>query len=149
MWGKKQKHCDENDPADADFGDCWDFVVFDSESKLVVSLVLGARTAETAEQTFADFYFRTDGVPPRLITTDEFNAYESVILSLIGGGLGIALGVYLGGVILSSLMDIFMTPTTLGVILGFGISTGVGLFFGIYPAMKAARMDPIEALSYE
>ncbi len=75
--------------------------------------------------------------------------YESIILSLIGGGLGIALGVYLGGVILSSLMDIYMTPTTLGVILGFGISTAVGLFFGIYPAMKAARLDPIEALSYE
>lgn len=56
-------------------------MVFDAESKLVVSLVLGARTAETTEQTFADFYFRTDGVPPRLITTDEFSAYESVILS--------------------------------------------------------------------
>jgi IS1 family transposase len=81
LWEKKQKHCDENDPADADFGDCWDFVVFDAESKLVVSLVLGARIAETAEQVFADFYFRTDGVPPRLITTDEFKAYESVIIS--------------------------------------------------------------------
>jgi putative ABC transport system permease protein len=75
--------------------------------------------------------------------------YESVILALIGGALGIGLGVYLGGMILRSLMDIYMTPTTLGIILGFGISTAVGLFFGIYPAMKAARLDPIEALSYE
>lgn len=75
--------------------------------------------------------------------------YESVILSLIGGLIGVALGVYLGGYILNSLLDISMTPTTLGIILGFGISSGVGLFFGIYPALKAASLDPIKALSYE
>jgi putative ABC transport system permease protein len=75
--------------------------------------------------------------------------YESVILSLIGGALGIWLGIILGRLILTSWMDIHFSPTTLAIILGFGISTGVGLFFGIYPAMKAARMDPIKALSFE
>ena len=67
----------------------------------------------------------------------------------MGGAIGIALGVYLGRVVLVGLLDVHTTPTTLGIILGFTISAGVGLFFGIYPAMKAARLDPIKALSYE
>lgn len=75
--------------------------------------------------------------------------YEAVILSLIGGILGIGGGIYLGGVLLELMFEIDMTPTTLAIFLGFGISTGVGLFFGIYPALKAARLDPIKALSYE
>jgi putative ABC transport system permease protein len=75
--------------------------------------------------------------------------YESVFLSLTGGLIGIWLGVWLGELVLTSWMEIYYTPTALALILGFGISTGVGLFFGIYPAMKAARLDPIEALSFE
>lgn len=75
--------------------------------------------------------------------------YESLILSLGGGLLGVICGVLLGSYILRSLMDIQSTPTTLAVILGFGISTGVGLFFGMYPAVKASKLDPINALGYE
>jgi putative ABC transport system permease protein len=75
--------------------------------------------------------------------------YEALVLSLIGGFLGIVAGVNLGKLVLNSVLDIYVTPTTLAVILGFGISVGVGLFFGIYPAVKASRLDPIEALSYE
>lgn len=75
--------------------------------------------------------------------------YEAVILSLVGGLLGIVLGVQLGEYVLTTLLDIYVTPTTLAIILGFGISTGVGLFFGLYPARKAARLDPIKALTYE
>ena len=63
--------------------------------------------------------------------------------------IGVALGTYLGGLVLRSWMDIQTTPTNLAIILGFGISTGVGLFFGIYPALKASKMDPITALGYE
>ena len=75
--------------------------------------------------------------------------YESLILSLIGGGTGIITGVWVGEWMLSSLMDIYVAPTGMAIIMGAGIAIGVGLFFGIYPAMKAARYDPIKALSYE
>ena len=74
--------------------------------------------------------------------------YESLLLSLVGGSIGILIGIKLGQM-LNTLMDIQANATMLGIILGFGISTTVGLFFGIYPAMKAARLDPIKALSYE
>jgi len=75
--------------------------------------------------------------------------YESVILSLFGGIVGICFGIWIGSEMLSGWMDITITPTTMAIILGFGISTTVGVFFGIYPAMKAARLDPIKALGYE
>lgn len=75
--------------------------------------------------------------------------YESVILSLLGGGIGVFTGILAGRWMLESLMDIHVAPTGLAITIGLGISTGVGLFFGIYPAMKAARFDPIKALSYE
>lgn len=75
--------------------------------------------------------------------------YESLILSVIGGAIGMFIGIKLGETFLSSWMDIYVAPTALAITLGLGISMGVGLFFGIYPALKAARMDPIVALSYE
>ena len=75
--------------------------------------------------------------------------YESLILSVLGGLIGIALGIWAGHSILSGMMDIDIAPTTMAILLGVGISTGVGLFFGIYPATRAARLDPIEALGYE
>ncbi len=74
--------------------------------------------------------------------------YESLILSIIGGALGAGFGSLLGGFLLRW-MDIEMNPTMLAAILGVGISTFVGIVSGMYPAMKAARLDPIQALSYE
>jgi putative ABC transport system permease protein len=75
--------------------------------------------------------------------------YESLILSIVGGAVGILFGVLAGRAFLSSVLDIQVTPTVMAVCLGVGISTGVGLFFGIYPATRAARLDPIKALSFE
>jgi len=73
---------------------------------------------------------------------------EAIILSLIGGGIGIAIGM----VGARSIADAFQWPTrvsTNAVLLAFGCSAAVGVFFGYYPARLAARLDPIEALRFE
>jgi putative ABC transport system permease protein len=73
---------------------------------------------------------------------------ESVTLCLLGGLLGIALGTGAAST-LSKLAgwEVFVSPESVG--LAFAFSVGVGLFFGIWPARRAARLDPIEALRYE
>jgi putative ABC transport system permease protein len=75
---------------------------------------------------------------------------EAVTLSLVGGALGLALG-YGIGVLAANLIPNW-PPAHVplwAVALAFGFSAMVGIFFGIYPAGKAARLDPIEALRYE
>jgi hypothetical protein len=56
----------------------------DAETKLIVSLVVGRRTCVTAQRAFTDFYARTDGRLPLLISTDEYAASFSVIVGLYG-----------------------------------------------------------------
>jgi putative ABC transport system permease protein len=71
------------------------------------------------------------------------------LMTTLGGGL---IGTVLGFVIAKSLVgmiDLEIDPSMFAITAGIGISTGIGLIFGIYPAMKAARLDPIEALGYE
>jgi putative ABC transport system permease protein len=73
---------------------------------------------------------------------------ESIVLSLIGGLLGVLLGI--GGSLAMghfSQWDVIIDPTA--VLLAFGFSAAVGVFFGFYPAHKASLMDPIEALRHE
>jgi len=84
LWGKKDKHCDPADPDDAQRGSYWDHVIIDPETKLIVSLVVGRRNADTVVQVFSDFYERTDGALPELITTDGYAVYEAVILDTYG-----------------------------------------------------------------
>jgi len=84
LWEKKDKHCNPANPADKDQGSQWDHVLIDVESRLIVSMVVGKRTRETLQQAFTDFYQRTDGGLPALITTDEYVAYFSVIVSTWG-----------------------------------------------------------------
>jgi putative ABC transport system permease protein len=74
---------------------------------------------------------------------------ESIILSLIGGLFGIGIGI-LGAMIISRLAQGLTAIVTLqSIILATGFSAAVGLFFGIYPATRAARLNPIDALRYE
>lgn len=74
--------------------------------------------------------------------------FESLVLSLAGGIIGITIGVVLGDILIN-LINMNMTPSLFAIGIGLVISTGTGLFFGIYPAMKAARLQPVKALSYE
>ena len=73
---------------------------------------------------------------------------ESMILCVIGGVIGILLGGVMGYVG-SSLLDAPALPGVGHITLAVGFSLAVGVFFGYYPANKAAKMDPIEALRYE
>ena len=59
-------------------------MILDPESKLIVSLVVGKRNADTVVQVFTDFFDRTGGYLPELITTDEYAVYETVILDTYG-----------------------------------------------------------------
>lgn len=73
---------------------------------------------------------------------------ESVIICVIGGIFGIILGTLLG-YFGSSLLGVAALPSLPYVALAVGFSMAIGIFFGYYPANKAAKLDPIEALRYE
>ena len=73
---------------------------------------------------------------------------EAVSLTGVGGAVGIGVG--LGIAMLVRLVFEFPAAAPIwSIVLGFGVSTAVGLIFGLWPAMKAAKQDPIEALRYE
>jgi putative ABC transport system permease protein len=76
---------------------------------------------------------------------------EAIVLSVLGGLIGVFFGIGLSKVL--HYISIFSEfPTTVSpnsIIMAFAFSASVGIFFGFYPARKASRLDPIEALRYE
>ena len=73
---------------------------------------------------------------------------ESVVIGVIGGIIGICMGCGLS-MLVGKFGNFTTVITPLPVLVSFSFSVGIGLFFGIYPARKAAKLDPIEALRYE
>ncbi len=73
---------------------------------------------------------------------------EAVLISIAGGLIGIAFGVTLSKIIASAAgWSTLVTSSSIGI--AFGVSVFIGLLFGIYPAVQAAKLDPIEAIRYE
>jgi putative ABC transport system permease protein len=73
---------------------------------------------------------------------------ESVVMSILGGIIGLAVG-YTGAILLAHFTGWSTSVPPSAVLIAVGFSAGVGVFFGYYPARKAAALNPIEALRYE
>ena len=74
---------------------------------------------------------------------------EAVTLCAVGGVFGVMVGAVLTWIVYFLPIGLPATLSTVWVCIGFGVSCAIGLLFGIYPAWKAANLDPIEALRYE
>ena len=120
----------------------------------LVIMALFIATLELVNTLIMSIYERTREIGIRLSlgarSSDILTQFllEAVVLSLTGGLIGIILSVAIAG-ILNSWTEINTLINPLIVILSFTFSGTVGIFFGFYPARKAAGLNPIDALRYE
>ena len=108
--------------------------------------IMNIMLATVTERTREIGVRRALGAKQQDITTQFL--VEAMVLSIGGGLIGVALGV-LTPLVVSQLTDMKTIITPLSVLLAFSISGAVGIVFGLYPASRAARLDPIEALRHE
>jgi ABC-type antimicrobial peptide transport system permease subunit len=73
---------------------------------------------------------------------------ESLTLAAIGGAIGVLLGLGIANVVAAAFGWSMLARTDI-ILMALGVSAGVGVVFGLYPALKASRLDPIAALRYE
>jgi IS1 family transposase len=81
---EKQANCDPDDPADDHHGDWWDHVAYDAEHRLVLAVVPGSRSIESAEEIIREVHDRTAGASDVLLTSDEYPAYATAIAHVYG-----------------------------------------------------------------
>jgi putative ABC transport system permease protein len=74
---------------------------------------------------------------------------EATTLSLLGGAIGVAIGVAIPAMVKRAFEALPAETPMWAILVGLAVSISVGIFFGLYPAVKASRLDPIEALRYE
>ena len=73
---------------------------------------------------------------------------EAIVLCLVGGAIGIVLGIAIAAAG-TNMLGYAVSPSVAVIVLSVSFSVFIGVFFGYYPANKAAKLNPIEALRYE
>jgi len=81
---KKERHCDAADPDDDVCGDCWDHTAIDPESRLLLSVIPGERTAANAARLIREVHQRTGGRTDLLLTSDAYAPYQDAVRAVYG-----------------------------------------------------------------
>jgi len=86
------------------------------------------------------------GAPPNAIRSQFL--LEALMISLLGCLIGLLLGIS-GAWLVATLFDLLVIVTVWSMLLAFGVAAAIGIFFGFYPANRAAKLKPIEALRFQ